>query len=111
MARLARAARAQLDERRRAGRAPDLARVLGEQRRLGARLVVLGLLADALEDLAAAIVVEPAAVEPARMVGEAPHDRLREAVGRLLEGVDVEGEAAVPLAAETVRGVRPRHFA
>src|SRR5205823_13361483 len=72
VARLERAARAELDDRRRGGRATDLGRVLGEQRRLGARLVVLGLLADALEDLAAAVVVEPAAVEPARLVGEAP---------------------------------------
>jgi len=89
--------------------APDPASVLGEQRRFGARLVVLGLLADALEDLAAAVVVEVAAVEPARVVGEPAHDRLREAVGRLLEGVDVELEAAMTLAAEAVRGVRPRH--
>src|SRR5262249_40330733 len=76
---------------------------------LGARLVVLGLLADALEDVAAGVVVEPATVEPARLVGEAAHDRLREAVRRLLEPVDLELEIPVALAAEAGGGVRPRH--
>jgi len=75
-----------------AGRAPDLARVLGRAAAASVRVSgVLGLLADALEDLAATVVVEVAAVEPARW-SESRARRLREAVGRLLEGVDVELE-------------------
>src|SRR5439155_9100396 len=103
------AAGAELDQRRRAGEAVDLVRVLGEQCGLGARLVVLRLLADALEDLAAGVVVEPSAVEPAGMIRERSHHRLRERVGRLLERIDVELKARVPLASEAGSGVRPHH--
>jgi hypothetical protein len=109
VARLHGAAGAQLDERRRPRDVADLRRVLGEERRLRARLVVLGLLADALEDVAPRVVVEPPTVEPARAVGEPAHDRLRERIGRLLEGVDLELEAPVALAAEAGEWVRPRH--
>src|SRR5262245_31359234 len=71
VARLRRAARAQLDERRCGNEPADVASVVREERRLGTRLVVLRLLADALEQLAADRIVEIAAVEPPRMVREA----------------------------------------
>src|SRR2546427_136348 len=62
MAGLRRATRAELDEHGRADDAPDLARMVREQRRLRPRRVVLRLLGDALEELAAARVVEIATV-------------------------------------------------
>src|SRR4030095_5438925 len=109
MARLDRAERAELDQRGTPGEAADGGRMLGEQRRLGARLVVLGLLADTLEDLAPLRVVEIAAVEPARMVGQPAHDRLRERIARLLERVDLELETVVGLPPKAGGGVRARH--
>src|SRR5882672_3002252 len=109
VARLDGAARPELDQRGRRRERPDLPRVLGEQRGLGARLVVLGLLADALEDIATGVVVEVPAVEPARVVRQAAHHRLREAVGRLLEGIDRQLEVAMALAPEAGEGIRPRH--
>src|SRR5262245_31907627 len=109
MARLDGAAGAELDQRRRAGQPADLSRMRREQRGLGARLVVLRLLADALEDVAAHRVVEVPAVEPARVVREPAHDRLGEAVGRFLEGIDLQLEASMSLATEAGEWVRPRH--
>jgi hypothetical protein len=79
------AARAQLDERRAVGERADFVGVRGEEGGLGARLVVLGLLADALEDLAALFVVELATVEPPRMIREPSDDRLCEARARLFQ--------------------------
>src|SRR5678815_3896553 len=109
MACLDRAAGPELDQRGAPGQAPDGSRMLGQQRRLGTRLVILGLLADALEDLAPLRVVEVAAVEPARMIGQPAHDRLRERVGRLLERVDLELETVVALPPKAGGGVRARH--
>src|SRR5207237_3452660 len=108
--RLDRAARPELDERPRAGEPADFRGVLGEERRLRARLVVLRLLADVLEDVAPRVVVEPTTVEPARVVGERADDRLCERVRRLLEQIDVELEAGVALAPEAGGGLRPRHL-
>src|SRR5205823_7426718 len=109
MACLRRATRAELAERGRADDAPDLARLVREQRRLRPRRVILRLLGDALEELATARVVEIATVQPAWMVREAAHHRLGEGGGRLLRRVDPQLEARVALAAEAGVKVRPRH--
>src|SRR6185503_18089718 len=82
MARLDGASGAELDQRRVAGEGTDLGRVLRQERGLGARLVVLRLLADALEDIAPLRVVEVATVEPPRMIREPADDRLCEPRGR-----------------------------
>src|SRR5262249_17295964 len=87
----------------------DLRGVRGEERRLRARLVVLRLLADALEDVAPGRVVEVATVQPPWLIRQPAHHRLSEPVARVLEGVDLELEAGVALVAEAGEGVRPRH--
>src|SRR2546422_4496189 len=103
------APRAELDERRCGDEPADVGGVGRQERRLRPRLVVLRLLADVLEELAPRRVVEVAAVEPARMIGEAANHRLREALRGIVERVDVEDEPGVALAAEAGQGVPLRH--
>jgi hypothetical protein len=85
VARLDGAAGAELDQRRTVGEGADLGRVLREEHRLRARLVVLRLVADALEDVASLRIVEVATVEPPRMIREPSDDRLSEARARLFQ--------------------------
>src|SRR5262249_19491495 len=75
---LARAARAQLDERARAHGSPQCGRVRREQRVLGPGEIVLWLPRDGLEESAPLRIVQVAAREPARCVAQPAYDRLRE---------------------------------
>src|SRR5438552_14634080 len=74
----ARAAGAQLDDGPGAGQAGDGPRVRLENRRLGSGEIVLGSLADALEQLAALGVIEEPAGEPPRVVAQPTNHRPRE---------------------------------
>src|SRR5262245_44341595 len=106
---LCRATGAQLDQGGCGNEPADGPRVVRQQRGFGPRLVVLRLLADALEQLAPRRIVGIAAVEPPRMVGEAAYHRLREALRGVVERVDLEDEPGVALAAEAGEGVPLRH--
>ena len=84
-------------ERNVPGEGADLVRASGQDRALGTRQVVLGLLGDLREDPAALVVVQVAAMEPARMVGEPAGHRVREGVvgGRGAVEMDAPALAAV----------------
>ena len=84
--RLGRRARAELDELRGAGGLDDLGAALLEDRALGARRVVLGQLADAVEELGAAGVVEVLG----RQLLERPREAVEDVVGQraLVAGAD-----------------------
>ena len=109
VARLARVARAQLDERARPDIRAQRDRVRREQRVLGAREIVLRLARDGLEQRAALGVVEVAAREPARRVAQPADDRLRERRARQLAVTQLvarHARTASRMAAPTSASVR-----
>jgi hypothetical protein len=101
-ARLQRGARAQLDQLRRgARRRDDLARAVPQDRRLGARRVVLGQLADGLEQLRAARVVEVLGRDLLERLGEAVQRVVGQAPLGALADVDVDDRVHASLAIRT----------
>ena len=111
-ARLLRASRAELDQRRRLGRARDVARARAQDLALAPGQVVLGLAGDRLEQLRAALVVEPLRRQLLRCRGQTaarlgPQQRDAIGLGEQDLGVQARGPASRP-AGPTCRRVPGR---